>query len=167
MPECLQQATAILRYLDNQGGFHLQRDACDAHTNPLCARAQGDRAGSASRRIKVSPDSACSYVHRKDGQEEMACGRGAIDTRIRGCGMHRAYGGLSCGFTRPCGVRVRKRRCTARSDAASATERTAYTVAERYRIAISSYFVPGAVHARGAGLLSFAPRFQFPREWSA
>jgi hypothetical protein len=37
MPECLQQATAILRYLDNQGRFHLQRDACDAHTNPLCA----------------------------------------------------------------------------------------------------------------------------------
>jgi hypothetical protein len=36
MPECLQQATAILRYLDNQGRFHLQRDACDAHTNPLC-----------------------------------------------------------------------------------------------------------------------------------
>jgi hypothetical protein len=37
MPECLQQATAILRYLDNQGRFHLQRDACDVHTNPLCA----------------------------------------------------------------------------------------------------------------------------------
>ena len=37
MPECLQQATTILRYLDNRERFHFQREACDVHTNPLCA----------------------------------------------------------------------------------------------------------------------------------
>lgn len=51
MPECLQQVTAILRYLDNRGRFHFQRDACDAHSNALCAGLKMIKRGQHPERV--------------------------------------------------------------------------------------------------------------------
>jgi hypothetical protein len=35
--ECRRRATTILRYLDDQGRFDRQAEACDTHASELCA----------------------------------------------------------------------------------------------------------------------------------